>query len=99
MLRSSGLQYAKCPLASACLPGTNGTRAQCRPGFQSIACSACASGYFLQFGSCQRCPKAQGTSVAAVVGAVLVLVLVVGVLFRVRTFLPVEVIKVNTVCV
>ncbi len=74
----------------------NGSRAMCAPGFASIACSACADGYFLQFGNCAKCPKAKSSSVAAVLLAVFAVILVAFVIFRVRAFLPIAVIKVRS---
>ena len=93
--RSTGLDYAKCPFPKACLPGMNGTRSMCASGFQAIACSACAAGYFLQFQQCQRCPPTKGVSVAATIGVIACAVVLGYLLFRVRSVLPTDVIRIG----
>ena len=35
---SDGSVFYKCPIPQACLPGVNGSRSQCAPGYGSIAC-------------------------------------------------------------
>ena len=35
---ADGLTFYKCPIAEACLPGGNGSRAECATGYAGIAC-------------------------------------------------------------
>ncbi len=131
---SDGTLFYKCPIPEACLPGVNGSRSTCAPGYGSLACSLCVEGYFeqvcsccrcrcrwqtlvrsrvfvihvsvpstttvcflvrlsLQFGLCVQCPDSSGASAGAVVGIITLLVVVCGVLFALRAFLPVDVLK------
>jgi hypothetical protein len=65
----------------------------CATGYDHVACSLCADGYFEQFGLCVACPKTSGASIGALVGLSLLLSFVCGVLFLLRDLLPIEVIK------
>ncbi len=48
--RSDGTLFYECLQPEACLPGKNGSRATCAPGYAGILCAVCADGYFEQFG-------------------------------------------------
>lgn len=48
--KSDGTLFYECLQAEACLPGANGSRATCAPGYAGILCAVCADGYFEQFG-------------------------------------------------
>jgi hypothetical protein len=41
---SGGLKYYKCPVASACLQGVNGTRSTCLEGYKGLLCDTCSVG-------------------------------------------------------
>ena len=45
---SDGTLFYKCPIPQACLPGVNGSRSMCAPGYGSRVCSLCVDGYFEQ---------------------------------------------------
>ncbi len=49
---SDGSVFYECLQKDACLPGTNGTRVMCAPGYAGTLCAVCADGYFEQFGRC-----------------------------------------------
>ena len=55
--------------------------------------SLCVDGYFEQFGVCVQCPTTSGTSGLAVFGIFVVLAVACFALYRVRTLLPVDVLK------
>jgi hypothetical protein len=42
--------FYSCARPIACLPGVNGSRSMCASGYDGVVCSACAKGYFEQFG-------------------------------------------------
>ena len=56
-VQSDGLTFYRCPLAAACLPGVNGSRAMCATGYQGVLCTVCAPGYFTQYGLCSECKR------------------------------------------
>ena len=68
---------------------------RCRVKFRCVCvcASLCVDGYFEQFGVCVKCPASSGSSAGVVVGIVLLLVAVGLALFRYRTLLPVDVLK------
>ena len=92
---SDGLTYYRCPIAEACLQGSpsNGTRSACARGYGHVACSLCVRGYFEQFGKCVACPSSTGSSVAALLGIVLVLIACGIMLWLMRSVLPIDVLK------
>jgi hypothetical protein len=91
---SDGSRFYRCPVADACLQGgVNGSRAVCATGYDHVACSLCADGYFEQFGKCAACPSSSGTSAAAVVGIALALAACGAGIYAVRDLMPVNVIK------
>ena len=45
-----GTVFYSCARPIACLPGVNGSRSMCASGYDGVVCSACAKGYFEQFG-------------------------------------------------
>jgi hypothetical protein len=65
----------------------------CATGYDHVACSLCADGYFEQFGLCVACPKSSRTSIGALFGLSLLLVAICSVLYMVRELLPIDVIK------
>jgi hypothetical protein len=91
---SSGAKFYSCPVKDACLAG-NGSRAQCAPGYSHVACSVCALGYFEQFGKCVACPATQATSYVTLFGLSFVIIVVVGLLFKIRELLPLDVLKIG----
>jgi hypothetical protein len=92
---SDGSRFYRCPILGACVGGVNGSRAVCATGYDHVACSLCADGYFEQFGLCVACPKSSGTSIGALFGLSMLLLAIAGVLFllRLRELLPIDVIK------
>jgi hypothetical protein len=90
---SDGSRFYRCPILGACVGGGNGSRAACATGYDHVACSLCADGYFEQFGLCVPCPKSKSGSVGAVVGLSLMLIALCGGLYVVRNVLPIDVIK------
>ena len=90
---SASLTFYRCPLADACLPGVNGSRVECAPGYGSVACSVCLDGYFEQFGRCVQCPATKGASVSVLLLVVFGVSLALGVVYTVRKLLPVDVLK------
>ena len=90
---SDGLTYYACPIAAACLHGTNESRSECAVGYTGIACSVCAPQYFEQFGKCVACPPSSGASAGALVGIATLLLVLCYAVFRVRSILPVDVLK------
>jgi hypothetical protein len=90
---SDGSRFYRCPVSGACVGGGNGSRAVCATGYDHVACSLCAEGYFEQFGLCVACPKSSGTSVGALFGLSLLLIAICGVLYMARELLPIDVIK------
>jgi hypothetical protein len=54
---AGGLTFYVCPIPAACLPGENGTRTTCAPGYGSIACSVCLEGYFQQVSVWRAVPR------------------------------------------
>jgi hypothetical protein len=91
---SSGAKFYSCPVKDACLAG-NGSRALCAPGYSHVACSVCALGYFEQFGKCVACPATQATSYATLFGLSFVIIVIVGILFKIRELLPLDVLKIG----
>jgi hypothetical protein len=99
---SNGKTFYKCPIASACQPGSgvdaNGTavRTKCADGYSGVLCSTCASGYFPQYGRCAQCPgKASPASVVVSIALPLVMVAVLGVMFLIRSMAPRGMMKVG----
>jgi hypothetical protein len=90
---SDGSRFYRCPILGACVGGVNGSRAVCATGYDHVACSLCADGYFEQFGLCVACPKSSGTSIGVLFGLCVLLIAVCGVLFLVRDLLPIDVMK------
>jgi hypothetical protein len=90
---SDGTSYYQCPLATACLPGANGTRSVCATGYGHVACSVCVDGFFMQFGKCEPCPATPTASVGAIVAAIAGAAVLGGLVFLVRRLVPVETIK------
>jgi hypothetical protein len=107
--------FYECPIKDACLPPpkrslatSNSTISDasviaptlCANGYQGIACSVCADGYFEQFGLCRQCPSSKHMSALAIVAAVVGVAVVVVLLFKARHGLPVDVIKLGvSMCV
>jgi hypothetical protein len=90
---SDGSRFYRCPILGACVGGGNGSRAVCATGYDHVACSLCADGYFEQFGRCVACPKSSGASIGALFSLSLLLIVICGVLYLVRELLPIDVIK------
>ncbi len=76
---SDGSRFYRCPISGACVGGGNGSRALCATGYDHVACSLCADGYFEQFGLCVACPKSSGTSIGALFGLTVLLIVICGV--------------------
>ena len=53
----------------------------------------CDVGYFEQFGKCVACPPSSRESVGALLGIATLLLLLCGLLYAIRTVLPVDQIK------
>jgi hypothetical protein len=91
---SSGAKFYKCAIPESCLAG-NSSRAQCAPGYSHVACSVCSLGYFEQFGKCVPCPATAATSYVTLVGAAVVIIAIVGLLFKIRELLPMDLLKIG----
>jgi hypothetical protein len=101
-----GLFY-KCPIDGACVGGmgSNGSRlsvsqgnaasSDCAQGYVSRLCSACDSGYVLQYGECHKCPATTAAAIGIVVGVVAGLLLIAGVVVHLRNVLPLVQLKVG----
>ena len=93
---SDGLTFYKCPLPEACLPGVNGTKAQCATGYAGVLCSVCDIGYFDQYGHCVLCPtSSSGGSIVATIALPIFLFCIFLVLFAVRNLAPRGMMKVG----
>jgi hypothetical protein len=90
---SPTLAFYQCPIRDACLPGGNGTRSRCAVGYGYVACSLCVDGYFEQFGRCVACPRTSGSSLAALIGIALTIVVLCVVVYKARSVLPTNVMK------
>jgi hypothetical protein len=103
---SNGKTFYKCPIASACQPGSrtpgndtgNSTfaRTACAEGYGGVLCSTCALGYFPQYGTCTVCPaKESSVSLLASVTLPVVMVVVFGLMFFIRSLAPRGMVKVG----
>jgi hypothetical protein len=90
---SDGSRFYRCPILGACVGGGNGSRAVCATGYDHVACSLCADGYFEQFGLCVVCPKSSAASIGALLGLSLLLIAICVGLYLVRELLPIDVVK------
>ena len=83
---SDGSAFYKCPLAAACLGGTNGTRSVCAQGYTGTLCAVCQPGYYPKYGLCQQCPSSRSPeTVVASFGLPLLLLCIFGTLFVLRS--------------
>jgi hypothetical protein len=89
----NGTTFYACPIHDACLPGANGSRVVCAPGYTAVVCSVCDKGYFFKFGRCVACPTSAAVSLAQLLGILFAIVVAAGVVVRARALIPVDVCK------
>ena len=54
----------KCPYAGSCKGGID---SECHEGYEGFFCATCASGFYLRFNTCLKCPRLIVTIISAVV--------------------------------
>jgi hypothetical protein len=98
-----GKRFYRCPIEASCEPGSssssgNGSiaRTKCAEGYGGMLCSTCAVGYFPQFGRCAKCPATESAaSVVASIALPLVMVVLLGIMFLIRSLAPRGMMKVG----
>lgn len=89
--KSDAFEFYDCPIDEACVrERVNGTEVPCATGYDphGLLCGICAPDFYLQWGSCVPCPATGTDHVWSIIGIVFAALIVLGLLFRVRSSLP-----------